>query len=60
MIFHWIRASIAKEPYSFVVFQGGGVADPSPPSPLDPRMSDPVVDGASFVFAPIVCGILVL
>ena len=44
MIFQGIRTSIAKEPYSFVIFQaegggggGGGALDPSPRQ--DPRMS---------------------
>ena len=31
-IFHGIRTSIAKEPHSFVIFQGGGAPDPLPPS----------------------------
>ena len=30
--------SAAKEPYGFVIFQGGGVQAPSPPPPLDPCM----------------------
>ena len=40
MNFHGIRTSIAKEPYRFVIFQGGGgVRTPcSTPSTLDPRM----------------------
>ena len=28
-----IRTSIAKEPYSFVIFQGSGGPDPLPPPP---------------------------
>ena len=36
MIFQWIRTSIAKKPYIFAIFQGGG-ADPLWPS-LDPHM----------------------
>ena len=36
MIFKGIRTSIAKEPYIFVIFQGGGVRTPCPP--LDPHM----------------------
>ena len=36
MIFQGIRTSIAKKPYIFVIFEGGG---PEPLSPtLDPRM----------------------
>ena len=38
MIFQGIWTSIDKEPYSFVIFQGGG-GGPDPLSlPLDPRM----------------------
>ena len=36
VVFQGIRTSIAKEPYIFVIFQGGG---PDPLSPhLDPHM----------------------
>ena len=37
VIFQGIRTSIAKEPYIFVIFQGG--PNPLSPSPLDPRMT---------------------
>ena len=36
VIFQEIRTSIAKKPFSFVIFQG--CPDPCPPPPLDPRM----------------------
>ena len=37
MIFQGIRTSIAKKPYIFMIFKGGG---PDPPyRPLDPPMS---------------------
>ena len=32
LYFRGIRASIAKKPYIFVIFQGGGVRTPCPPS----------------------------
>ena len=37
VIFQDIQISIAKKPYIFVIFQGGGVLTPCPP--LDPHMS---------------------
>ena len=36
VIFQGIRTSIAKKPYNFVIFQGGG--GPGPLSPFDPPM----------------------
>ena len=39
--FTGIRASIAKEPYIFVFFQGGGGFGPPVP-PLDPHMLKPM------------------
>ena len=47
VIIQGIRTSIAKKPYSFVIFQGGG-PDPLSPPPLDPRMSMLVVLGHLF------------
>ena len=38
VIFQGIPTSIAKEPYCFVIFQGGGGPVPLPPPPLDPHM----------------------
>ena len=38
VIFQWIWDSIAKKPYIFVIFSGGGGPDPLSPPPLDPRM----------------------
>ena len=39
VIFKVIRTSIAKKPYSFVIFRGGGGGpDPCSLTPLDPRM----------------------
>ena len=32
MVLQGIRASIAKKPYTFVIFQGGGSPDPLSPS----------------------------
>ena len=32
-IFKGIHTSIAKNPYIFVIFQGGGVRTPAPPPP---------------------------
>ena len=37
--FKWIRTSITRNPYKFVIFQGGGGPAPRPPPPLDPHMS---------------------
>ena len=38
VIFQGIRTSIAKIPYIFVIFQGGGGSESSVP-PLDPHMN---------------------
>ena len=40
VIFQGIGNSIAKKPYNFVIFQGGGVSGPPPP----PRSLDPCMD----------------
>ena len=39
MSFQGITTSIAKEPYSFVIFQRGGGGGRTPCPPLDPRKS---------------------
>ena len=45
LFFQWIRTSIAKKPYIFCDFQGGGgTPDPlPPPPPLDPHMITQVI-----------------
>ena len=42
MIFHGIRTSIAKKPYSFVVLQGGG-GDPDSLSPSGSAHEDRII-----------------
>ena len=40
VIFQGIRTSVAKKPYIFVIFQGGGSEPPAPSPPLmDPHMT---------------------
>ena len=39
-IFQGIRTNIARKPYIYVIFQGGGGGVRTPVPPLDPHMGD--------------------
>ena len=49
-IFQGVRTCIARKPYTFVIFQGGGSEPPVPP-PLDPHL---VIASKQHVKLPIV------
>ena len=50
MIFKGIRTSIAKKPYIFVIFQGGGGGSRPPVRPSGPVHALPI-DAATSIFA---------